>query len=232
MACASNFVWIGVPGARKLNRKVSISLCPYSATDVSSAKHFTVTLKPNNIFQGKWQANSHHLGCRKIPTSLPGLTAFKETLDWRSLYNQSDFFPHSLFVEVSFTQAYKKKIRRKSKEEENLNEKFQSCLCQNPPSPSQRPSPLIQASVFPGKGVGKLLKYILLLYWDWHLTGLCSVLTWVNLNDKLGFIRQGSSVTIEQHDCFVVEGKRGRIKVFFKSPVVPLTCQKVVTHSG
>lgn len=103
--------------------------------------------------------------------------------------------------------------------------------CKTPPSPSHGPSPFIQASVFPGKGVRKLLKNILLLYWDWHLTELRGVLTWVNLNDKLGFISQGSSFTIEQHDCFTVEGERGRIKVFFKSPVVPLTCQKAVTHS-
>lgn len=77
---------------RKLNRKISISLCPYSAMDGFSAKHFIVILKPNNIFQGKWLANSHHLWCRKIPPSLLGLNAFKETLERRSLYRQSDFF--------------------------------------------------------------------------------------------------------------------------------------------
>lgn len=120
IACASYFDWVGHQGPRRLNRKISISLCPYSATDGSSAKHFIVTLKPNNIFQGKWLANSHHLWCRKIPTSLSGLNASKETLKWRSLYNQSDFF-HPPFVEISFTQGLKEKIRRrKSKEKENL----------------------------------------------------------------------------------------------------------------
>ena len=98
VACASLIlIALGRQGPQKLDRKVSISLCPHSATDVSSAKHFIVTLKPNNIFQGKWLANSHHLWCRKRPTSLPGLTAFKETLQWRSLYNPSDiFFPTPL----------------------------------------------------------------------------------------------------------------------------------------
>ena len=123
-----------------------ISLCPYSAMDGFSAKHFIVTLKPNNIFQGKWLANNHHLWCRKIPPSLPGLNAFKETLERRSLYRQSDFFFYSPFVEISFTQGLKKKGKNKKKQQRKrkpaLNEKFQSCLCKNPPSPSQRPLPL------------------------------------------------------------------------------------------
>lgn len=139
---------------RKLNRKISISLCPYSAMDGFSAKHFIVILKPNNIFQGKWLANSHHLWCRKIPPSLLGLNAFKETLERRSLYRQSDFFFHSPFVEISFTQGLKKKGKNKKKQQRKrkpaLNEKFQSCLCKNPPSPSQRPLPL-----YPGLSVSR-----------------------------------------------------------------------------
>lgn len=136
---------LGTKGLEGLIRKISISLCPYSAMDRSSAKHFIVTFKPNNILQGKWLANSQHRRCRKVPTSLPGFNAFKETLEWRSLYNQSDFF-HSPFVEISFTQGLKKKGKNKKQQQRKrkpaLNEKFQSCLCKNPPSPSQLPLPL------------------------------------------------------------------------------------------
>lgn len=173
-------------------------------------------------------------GTQKNTNITPGLNCLQGDPRLKeSLQSIWFFFPTPFCGSIFYTRLKGKNKKKKQRRRKlALNEKFQSCLCQNPPSPSQCPSPLIQVSVFPGKGVRKLLKNILLLYWDWHLTGLCSVLTWVNLNDKLGFIRQGSSVTIEQHDCFVVEGKRGRIKVFFKSPVVPLTCQKVVTHSG
>lgn len=85
-------------------------------------------------------------------------------------------------------------------------------------APVSCPSPFIQASVFPGKGVRKLLKNILLQYWDWHLTELRGVLTWVNLNDKLGFLSKGSSFTIEQHDCFMVEGEKRKNQSFLQIP--------------
>ena len=98
MACASYFDWVGHQGPRRLNRKISISLCPYSATDGSSAKHFIVTLKPNNIFQGKWLANSHHLWCRKIPTSLSGLNASKETSQMKESLQPIWFFFSSRFL--------------------------------------------------------------------------------------------------------------------------------------
>lgn len=149
IACPSYFDWVGHQGPRRLNRKISISLCPYSATDGSSAKHFTVTLKPNNIFQGKWLANSHHLWCRKIPTSFSDLNASKETPQMKESLQPIWFFFHSPFVEISFTQGLKEKKEKKNKKKKKqrkrkpaLNEKFQSCLCKNPPSPGQLPLPL------------------------------------------------------------------------------------------
>lgn len=49
----------------------------------------------------------------------------------------------------------KKRERGKGKRKPAWNENFQSCLCKNPASPVSCPSPLIQASVFPGEGVEK-----------------------------------------------------------------------------
>lgn len=68
------------------------------------------------------------------------------------------FFPRSSFVEISFTQGLKKKGKNKKKKQRKrkpaLNEKFQSCLCKNPPSPSQLPLPLYPGLyVSPAKGL-------------------------------------------------------------------------------
>lgn len=41
---------------------------------------------------------------------------------------------------------------------------------------------------------------------------------WVNLNYKLGFISKGSSFTIEQHDCFMVEGEKRKNQSFLQIP--------------
>lgn len=70
------------------------------------------------------------------------------------------------------------------------------------------PPPWSRPLCFQAKG----LKNIVLLYWEWHLTELHGVLTWVNLNDKLGFLSPGPSFTIEQLDCCLVEGQKEESK--------------------
>lgn len=85
-------------------------------------------LKAKHHFSRRWLANSHYLWCRKIPTSLPSLTTFKEILKWSSPYNQSDFLFTPLLWKISLTWGLKEKgentyiRRRKCKEKANLPE--------------------------------------------------------------------------------------------------------------
>lgn len=97
---------------------------------------------------------------QKIPASLPGLAAFKETLEWRSLYNLIFFFTSLLWKYLWHRLKGKKEKnnnnKRKKKQRKRkpaLNEKFQSCFCRNPPSTSPLPLPLYPGLCFPAKGL-------------------------------------------------------------------------------
>lgn len=195
--------------------------------------YISVTLKPTSICGGKWLANSHNLWCRKMPASFPASKPSRRPSDEVVFTTHMIFFFCTLPLwRHPFTHGLKgrgggKKRRRKCKEKENLPEMKNSNLAfvKIPQAQWAAPPHWSRPLCFQARGWKPLSCCIENDFWQ---SSTVSWLGWISMTSLVSESRP--SFTIEQLDCCLVAGQKQKNQSFFQSPVVPLTCQKVVTH--